>query len=140
MDSISGKSWNSEKQFEKDIKALLKAKDLPASALKVLAAGLSKQNPEAEIVTDSKSTPTPDSDLRDNENVPLKEEIETYFKREVLPHAPDAWVDADKTVVGFEIPFNRHFYQYQPPRKLEEIDAELKTLTAEIQELLKEVA
>ena len=140
VDGISGKSWNSDKKFEKDIKALLKTKDLPASALKVLAAGLGKQNPEAEIVTDSKGNPTPDSDLRDNENVPLKEEIEAYFKREVLPHAPDAWVEEDKTVVGFEIPFNRHFYQYQPPRKLEEIDVELKTLTAEIQELLKEVA
>ena len=63
-----------------------------------------------------KGKPAPDSALRDTENVPLSEEIDTYFKREVLPHAPDAWIDTDKTQVGYEIPFNRHFYVFQPPR------------------------
>ena len=92
------------------------------------------------MVTDSKGNPVADADLRDNENVSLKEEIADYFAREVLPHVPDAWVDESKTVVGYEIPFNRHFYQYQRSRKLEEIDAELKTITAEILILLKEVA
>ena len=79
-----------------------------------------------------KDKPQPDSSLRDTENVPLSEAVETYFKREVLPHAPDAWIDHDKTQVGYEIPFNRHFYVFQPPRPLSEIDAELKACTDRI--------
>jgi type I restriction enzyme M protein len=70
-----------------------------------------------------KGKPQPDSNLRDTENVPLSEKVETYFKREVLPHAPDAWIDHEKTKVGYEIPFNRHFYVFKPPRELAEIDA-----------------
>ncbi len=73
-----------------------------------------------------KGKPQPDSNLRDTENVPLSEKVETYFKREVLAHAPDAWIDHEKTKVGYEIPFNRHFYVFKPPRELAEIDAELK--------------
>jgi type I restriction enzyme M protein len=79
-----------------------------------------------------KGKPQPDSSLRDTENVPLSEEVETYFKREVLPHAPDAWIDHEKTKVGYEIPFNRHFYVFKPPRELAEIDAELKGVTDRI--------
>jgi len=79
-----------------------------------------------------KDKPMPDSSLRDTENVPLSEAVETYFKREVLPHAPDAWIDHEKTQVGYEIPFNRHFYVFQPPRPLSEIDAELKGVTDRI--------
>ncbi len=79
-----------------------------------------------------KGKPAPDSALRDTENVPLSEDVETYFKREVLPHAPDAWIDHDKTKVGYEIPFNRHFYVFKPPRPLAEIDAELKGVTDRI--------
>ena len=79
-----------------------------------------------------KDKPQPDSSLRDTENVPLSEDVETYFKREVLPHAPDAWIDHEKTQVGYEIPFNRHFYVFQPPRPLSEIDAELKACTDKI--------
>ena len=74
----------------------------------------------------------PDSALRDTENVPLSEDVASYFKREVLPHAPDAWIDHDKTKVGYEIPFNRHFYVFKPPRALAEIDAELKGVTDRI--------
>ena len=86
-----------------------------------------------------KGKPQPDSSLRDTENVPLKEDIQAYFEREVLPHVPDAWIDHDKTKVGYEIPFNRHFYNYVPPRPLEVIDAELKALSAEIMTILTEV-
>lgn len=96
-----------------------------------------------------KGKPKPDTETRDNENVPLNEDIHEYFKREVLPHVPDAWISEDKKhcdakdgkvgIVGYEIPFNRHFYEYKPPRKLEEIDAELDTVTKEILELLREV-
>ena len=80
----------------------------------------------------TKGKPLPDADLRDAENVPLAEDVETYFQREVLPHAPDAWIDHEKTKVGYEIPFNRHFYVLTPPRPLAEIDAELKTVTDRI--------
>jgi type I restriction enzyme M protein len=77
--------------------------------------------------------------LRDTENVPLKENIDAYFRREVLPHAPDAWIDQSKTKLGYEIPLNRHFYRYEPPRPLEDIEADIKTLESEILTLLKEV-
>ncbi|KPF83906.1 restriction endonuclease subunit M [alpha proteobacterium AAP38] len=86
-----------------------------------------------------KGKPQPDSALRDTENVPLSEDVEAYFKREVLPHAADAWIDHEKTKVGYEIPFNRHFYVFQPPRPLEEIDAELKAVVGRIQTMLGEV-
>ena len=79
-----------------------------------------------------KGKPVADSSLRDTENVPLGEDITAYFQREVLPHAPDAWIDHDKTKVGYEIPFNRHFYVFKPPRPLAEIDAELKGVTDNI--------
>lgn len=88
----------------------------------------------------NKGEPQPDSSLRDTENVPLDEDVEKYFKREVLPHVPDAWIDHDKTKVGYEIPFNRHFYVFKPPRSLEEIDAELKGVTAKIMTMLEGLA
>jgi type I restriction enzyme M protein len=80
-----------------------------------------------------------DADLRDFENVPLKEDIDAYFAREVLPHVPDAWMDHTKGKVGYEINFNRHFYKFTPPRKLAEIDADLKKAEDEILRLLREV-
>jgi type I restriction enzyme M protein len=80
-----------------------------------------------------------DPELRDFENVPLKENIDDYFDREVRPHVPDAWMDRTKDKVGYEINFNRHFYKYTPPRRLEEIDADLKQAEEEIMRLLREV-
>ena len=79
-----------------------------------------------------KGKPQPDANLRDTENVALSEKIETYFKREVLPYAADAWIDHEKTKVGYEIPFNKHFYVFKPSRDLVEIDAELKGVTDRI--------
>lgn len=87
-----------------------------------------------------KGKPQPDSALRDTENVPLAEDIDAYFQREVLPHAPDAWIDTEKSKVGYEIPFNRHFYVFEPPRSLHAIDEELKTVTARIMKMLGELA
>ena len=80
-----------------------------------------------------------DGELRDFENVPLGDDIDDYFEREVRPHVPDAWMDRDKDRIGYEISFNRHFYRYTPPRPLEEIDAELKEAEEEIARLLREV-
>ena len=84
--------------------------------------------------------PQPDSTLRDTENVPLSEVVGTYFKREVLPHAPDAWIDDEKTKVGYEIPFNRHFYVFEPLRPLAEIDADLAKVTARIKAMIERLA
>jgi type I restriction enzyme M protein len=78
-----------------------------------------------------------DSQLRDTENVPLSEDVEAYFKREVLPHAADAWIDHEKTKVGYEIPFNRHFYVFTPPRPLAEIDADLEACTDRIKAMIE---
>ncbi|OYV06136.1 MAG: restriction endonuclease subunit M [Verrucomicrobiales bacterium VVV1] len=98
------------------------------------------RDPKGEILLGEKGKlkgkPQPDSSLRDTENVPLAEDVETYFKREVLPHAPDAWIDHEKTKVGYEIPFNRHFYVFTPPRPLDEIDAELKGVTDKILQMI----
>ena len=77
--------------------------------------------------------------LRDTETVPLKEPIEVYFQREVKPHVPDAWIDHAKTKIGYEIPLNRHFYCYEPPRPLEEIEKDIQVLEGEILTLFKDV-
>jgi type I restriction enzyme M protein len=87
-----------------------------------------------------KGKPQPDSTLRDTENVPLAEDVDAYFMREVLPHAPDAWVDGEKSKVGYEISFNRHFYVFEPPRDLHTIDEELKAISASVMKMLEELA
>jgi len=112
--------------------------------LKALLNALSERDPEADIC-ENKGKPEPDSGLRDNENVPLGESVYDYFQREVIPHVPDAWIDESKTdeqdgevgVVGFEIPFNRHFYVFTPPRPLNEIDADLKQCTDRIKQMIE---
>jgi type I restriction enzyme M protein len=110
-----------------------------ASHQKALWAAVSVADPEGEVQQDKDDNVLPDPDLRDYENVPLDEDIESYFAREVTPHVPDAWIDHTKTKVGYEIPFTRHFYVYTPPRPLAEIDAELRDLESQIQKLLGEV-
>ena len=112
---------------------------LTAGELRVVLAALGERDETAEICRDRHGNLEPDPELRDTESVPLKESIQAYFEREVLPHAPDAWIDEDKTRVGYEIPLNRHFYQYEPPRPLEVIEADIKTLEREIIELLADV-
>lgn len=91
-----------------------------------------QRNDEGNIITDKKGNPKPDSSLRDNENIPLKEDIEEYFKREVLPHVPDAWIDHSKTKVGYEINFTRYFYEYTPLRSTNEIRADILKLKDEM--------
>lgn len=112
---------------------------LAAPELKAVLSALSERDETAEICRDRDGKPEPDPELRDTESVPLKESIEAYFKREVLPHVPDAWIDHSKTKVGYEIPLNRHFYRYEPPRPLEQIEKDIKTLESEILSLLKDV-
>jgi type I restriction enzyme M protein len=112
---------------------------LSAPEIKAVLGALGERDEKAEICRDRDGNPEPDPDLRDTESVPLKEGIAEYFKREVLPHVPDAWRDESKTKVGYEIPLNRHFYRYEPPRPLEVIEADIKTLEQEIMGLLADV-
>ena len=88
----------------------------------------------------AKGRPVADSARRDTENVPLTEDVDAYFAREVLPHAADAWIDEDKTKVGYDIPFNRHFYVFEPPRDLAEIDADLREVTNRIKAMIEGLA
>ena len=91
------------------------------------------------VVTDRKGNPKPDPKLRDYERVPLTEGIEDYYQREVKPHVPDSWIDRKKDKVGYEINFNRYFYQYTPLRSLKEITDELLALERKSEGLLSEV-
>ncbi len=135
------KLYNDRTVFLKELKAIEQKSGLRLSTpeLKVVLEALSEKDESAEICRDAKGKPEPDPDLRDTENVPLKESIEEYFKREVLPHVPDAWIDHSKTKVGYEIPLNRHFYRYEPPRSLEAIAADVKVLEREIVSMLAEI-
>ena len=153
--------WSStdHKTATKTIDPVLKPFGLSAPQAKAVWAALAVTDPEAPAVTDRKANPEPDPDLRDGENVPLpgvpvvfeadvsgrlesleyRTAIDDYMAAEVHPYAPDAWVDHNKTKIAYEIPLTRHFYKYMPPRPLEEIDAEIKSLEDEIQRLLREV-
>jgi type I restriction enzyme M protein len=112
---------------------------LTAAELKAVVNALGERDETAEICRDRDGNPEPDPELRDTETVPLKESIQEYFKREVLPHVLDAWVDDSKTKVGYEIPLNRHFYRYEPPRPLEQIATDIKQLESDILAQLAEV-
>ena len=133
--------------------------DRPAALVKAVTEALAIRDPDAPVITDRSGTPKPDPDLRDHENVPLppmavpfepdptarldtieyRSAVDDYLETEVHPYVPDAWPDPTKTKIGYEIPLTRHFYTYTPPRSLQEIDTEIKTLEAEIQDLLAEV-
>jgi type I restriction enzyme M protein len=139
--TLGDKLYKDRESFLAKLKSASKKADLRLSAqeLKAVLNALGERDETAEICCDAKGAPEPDSDLRDTETVPLKESIEDYFKREVLPHVPDAWIDTTKTKVGYEIPLNRHFYRYEPPRPLEIIESDIKRLEGEIMKLLEEV-
>ncbi|EGQ9132854.1 SAM-dependent DNA methyltransferase [Vibrio parahaemolyticus] len=144
--SFEQEKYLSRDKFLKQLKARLAAVKLSAVQLKLIVKHLGEHDDEAEVCK-SKGQTEANPDLRDNENVPLTETVDDYFAREVLPHVPNAWIDESKTdpkdgevgIVGYEIPFNRHFYVYEPPRALEEIDADLDAVSAEIMQLLQEV-
>ena len=135
---------------------------IPAPIRKAIFAALGERDPSAAICRDAKGRPEPDGELRDTENIPLpsgtalplpldfgpdkpndrlveafRDDIDAYMAHEVLPHVPDAWVDYDKTKVGYEIPINRHFYVYKPPRPLDQIEADIARLEGEIAGLLE---
>ncbi|MBD2538661.1 class I SAM-dependent DNA methyltransferase [Coleofasciculus sp. FACHB-SPT36] len=158
--------YMSRAEFMRDLERVLKNAGLKLKepVIKAILAALGEADPEAEICRDKKGNPEPDSNLRDTEIVPLPDDItlplplgydkdasaddlinlvkghcEEYLEAEVLPHVPDAWIDFSKTKVGYEIPLNRHFYVYQPPRPLDEIENDIKLLESEIMAMLGEV-
>ena len=146
---IDGWVWKNRDEFLKELRPALKTGGvtLAPPALKALWLGLSERDETADACTDAKGNLEPDTSLRDTENVPFGDAgksardttIQDYFDLEVLPHVPDAWIDHAKTRVGYEIPLTRHFYEYVPPRPLEEIDRDLNVLAGEIMTLLQEI-
>ena len=146
LTSFTEEKLLSRDAFLKAFIAKLNGIKLTAAQQKLIVKHLSEHDEEGEVCK-AKGKVEANPDLRDNENVPLVETVEDYFAREVLPHVPDAWVDNKKTdekdgkvgIVGYEIPFSRYFYVYEPPRTLEKIDADLDKVSAEIMQLLNEV-
>jgi len=155
-----GSTFEDQKEIVNALGPRIGDAGLPAPAQKAIWSTLAVRDLEAPVVTDRKGNPEPDVEFRDQENVPLpllavtfekdptdrfasleyRTAIDDYIRNEVLPYVPDAWVDHGKTKIGYEIPLTRHFYKYVPPRALEEIDAEIKALEDQIQQLLAEVA
>jgi type I restriction enzyme M protein len=129
------KNWD---EFEKKVQIALKEFSLPANFIKNIILTLSEHDDTADYVLDAKGHKLTDSNLRDSEKIPLKQGIEDYFEREVKPYYLNAWMDRKKDKIGYEINFTKYFYEYIPPRLLEEIEKDIKEVTAEIQELLKE--
>jgi type I restriction enzyme M protein len=140
---LLGTVWWTKKEASAALLAAARTSGVlwPGTALyqKAIWSTVSASDPEGEVQKSKDGSPEPDPDLRDYENVPLDEDIDAYFAREVAPHVPDAWIDHTKTKTGYEIPFTRHFYVYTAPRPLAEIDAELRDLESQIQKLLGEV-
>jgi type I restriction enzyme M protein len=155
-----GTTYETQKEVIKALGPRITDAGVTTPAQKAVWSGLAVHDPDAAVLADRKGHPESDSDLRDQENVPLppvpvtfeedpterfatleyRTAVDDYMRDEVRPYVPEAWVDYDKTKIGYEIPLTRHFYKYVPPRPLEEIDAEIKALEDEIQELLAEVA
>jgi type I restriction enzyme M protein len=155
-----GTTFATQRELKATFKDAVGVLELEVSAQKALWSALAVRDENAPIVTDRHGNPEPDPELRDAEKVPLpavplsferdptarfaalpyRTAVDDYMREEVLPYVPDAWVDHDKTKIGYEIPLTRHFYKYTPPRPLREIDAEIKALENEIQRLLGEVA
>lgn len=133
--------YKDKKEFEKVLNKEFKKEDIKIKApiKKAILNALSEKDTSAEICIDSKGNPEVDTELRDTEQIPFKENIEDYFKREVLPYAPDAWIDESKTKKGFEIPFTRYFYKYEELGDAEETLSEIKDISKLIEKSIAEL-
>jgi len=133
--------YKNRDEFTKFLKGHLKKSglDISPALMKGIMNSLSERDETGDVCKDGKGNPEPDATLRDTENVPLKDDIDNYFRREVLPHVPDAWIDEKKTKVGYEINFTKYFYKYKPLRSLSEIRADILALEGETEGLLQEV-
>ena len=146
LNSFPDSLYQDRGEFEKVLKKGMKTGGITVAAAvyKAILSALSERDETANICLDKQGNPEPDTDLRDTENVPLKQDINDYFDREVLPHVTDAWIsdtvrdirDGALGKVGYEINFNRYFYKYQPPRTLEAIEADIKEVEGEILAML----
>ncbi len=147
--SLPSTLFRDRSEFERVLEAAAAKSNgkLPAPVGKAILSALSERDETAEICRDNAGNPEPDPELRDTESVPLSEGVDAFFEREVKPHVPDAWIDTDKRdpkdaevgIVGYEINFNRYFYRYKPPRPLEEIEADIRGIEADIVRMLAEV-
>jgi len=147
LEALPNTVFKDRSAFEAALAASLAAAQVKISAplRKAILAALAERDETAEICRDITGNPEPDPDMRDTENVPLAEDVNTFFEREVKPHVPEAWINKDVRdekdgqvgKVGYEINFNRYFYEYRPPRPLAEIESELRELESEIAEMLK---
>jgi type I restriction enzyme M protein len=127
------KSWD---EFETKVKDALKEFDVSPNLIKSIILALAEHDDTADYVLDKKGNKLPDSNLRrDSEKIPLKQDIEKYFEKEVKPYYPDAWMERKKDKIGYEINFTKYFYEYKPPRPLEKIEKDIKEVIGEIQEL-----
>ncbi len=160
LEAQRGAQFATQREMVKALGAATNGLGLPAPAEKAVWSGFAVRDQDAPVITDRKGNADPDPELRDNENVPLpsmplafeedptgrfatleyRTAVDDYMRDEVLPYVADAWVDQERTKIGYEIPLTRHFYRYVPPRPLTEIDAEIKSLEDDIQKLLSEVA
>ena len=138
---LPGETWTERPAFETALKSAAQAAGLKLDAplKKAVLSALSERDETASVCRGAKGHAEPDPDLRDTENVPLGEDIDEYMVREVVPYVADAWVDDAKTKIGYEINFNRYFYEYVPPRPLAEIEADIKALETEIVQMLGEI-
>ena len=146
LQAIGNKLYKNWDEFEKKVQAVLKEFNLSANFIKNIILALSEHDDTADYVLDAKGHKLPDSNLRDSEKIPFlsacghaqaeKQDIKKYFDREVKPYYNNAWMDRKKDKIGYEINFTKYFYKYVPPRPLEEIEKDIKEVTAEIQELL----
>ncbi|HBU06942.1 MAG TPA: restriction endonuclease subunit M [Candidatus Magasanikbacteria bacterium] len=145
LNTFDGKLYKNREEFLTVFENNFKKLKLPTPLKKSIINALSERDETADICADSKDNPEADSELRDTENVPLGQDIYEYFDREVKPFVADAWIDETKKdhkdkqvgIVGYEIPLTRHFYKYEPPRKLEEIEGEIEEVENELLTLLK---
>ena len=146
---LPGSLFKDRDEFQEALDAAAQKADLQllAPARKAILSALSERDESAAICRDQAGHPEADPELRDNESVPLAENVEAFFDREVKPHVPDAWIDTAKRdpkdgqvgLVGYEINFNRYFYRYTAPRPLEEIEADIRAIETDIVRMLAEV-
>jgi type I restriction enzyme M protein len=166
MESIGGELYKNREEFASLIELALEKAEIKfeAKLKKLLLGKLSEKDPTADICLDTKGNHESDPDLRDTENIPLpkdiklplpfgfdnetgleelveivKEQCEEYLKEEVLPNVPDAWIDYSKSKIGYEIPLNRQFYEFKPPRDLKVIESEIKEIEQSIVKKMSEV-
>ena len=143
-DLEENKPYKNIDDFQKDFTKIWREKtnvtgEIQPEIIDFISMLFAMENPDADIFRDEKGKPIANPELRDTENVPLKEDIQTYFEREVLPFAPDAWIDEKKSKVGYEIPFTRYFYKYEAPKPSAEIMQEILSIEAELDGALAEV-